>query len=89
MTQSFWKVWSREYLQNLQKRSKWQQSQDNIKTGDIVLIKNENMAPTYWPLARVIKTHPGSDGLIRVVTLRTGKSTYQRPIHKLVKLFEP
>ena len=88
MTQSFWKVWSREYLQNLQKRGKWQRAQTNVKPGDIVLLKNENMAPTNWPLARVIKTHPGSDGLIRVVTLCTGKSTYQRPIHKLVKLFE-
>ena len=59
MTQSFWKIWSREYLQHLQKRGKWQQSKDNLKTGDVVLIKSENMAPTYWLLVRVIKTHPG------------------------------
>ena len=31
MTQSFWKVWSREYLQYLQKRCKWQQSSNNIQ----------------------------------------------------------
>ena len=89
ITQSFWKLWSREYLQYLQKRTKWQQSKDNIQIGDIVLIKNENMAPTHWPLTRVAKTHPGSDGLIRVVTLKTSKSSYQRPIHKLVKFLIP
>ena len=54
-----------------------------------MLIKNENMTPTHWPLARVTEIYPGSDGLIRIVTLKTGNSTYQRPIHKLVKLLEP
>ena len=48
MTQSFWKIWSREYLQHLQKRFKWQQAKDNLQSGDVVLIKNENMTPTYW-----------------------------------------
>ena len=31
------------------------------------------MIPTQWPIARVVDTHQGRDGLVCVVTLKTKK----------------
>ena len=59
-----------------------------MSVGDIVLIKDTDLFVRSWPLARVIQTHPGDDGLVRVVTVKTEKGTYRRAIHKLVPLLE-
>ena len=83
---SFLKTWSHEYLQALQRRSKWNKIKENIKIGDIVLIKNELVPPSQWPLAKVVELHPGRDRFVRVVTVETAKATLKRPIVKLVKL---
>ncbi len=34
-------------------------------------------------MARVIKLHPGPDGNVRVVTVKTATATYKRPVVKL------
>lgn len=57
----------------------------------MVLMKEDNMVSTKWPLGRVIKVHPSGDGIVRSVTLRTtneaGKLTeLKRPILKLCLL---
>uniref|UniRef100_A0A1X7VKF3 DUF5641 domain-containing protein n=1 Tax=Amphimedon queenslandica TaxID=400682 RepID=A0A1X7VKF3_AMPQE len=82
----FWKRWSAEYLISLNRFNKWHSPSRNINVGDIVLLKEDNTLPSQWPLARIINTHPGNDGLVRVVTLKTSKGTYKRPITKLVVL---
>lgn len=83
MHQEFWKKWSAEYLSRLQQRPKWAQRQPNLKIGNLVLIKDEQLPPTRWALGRIIETHPGDDGLIRVVTLKTRGSIMKRPITKI------
>ena len=42
--------------------------------------------PTKRPLARIIKTYPGRDGIIRAVDIKTSKGLYRRPVHKLAIL---
>lgn len=81
-----WKPWSNEYLHQLQVRSKWQQSQDNLKEGSLVLVKDEYLPPGRWALGRVNEVHPGTDGRVRVVTLKTKKGSVKRPITKLAPL---
>ncbi|XP_041449671.1 uncharacterized protein LOC121404396 [Drosophila obscura] len=49
-----WKRWSEEYLTLLQQRAKWRTPQPSIQVNDIVCIKDENLPPLKWPLARVI-----------------------------------
>lgn len=39
-----------------------------------------------WPLARVIKTYPGENGIIRIVTVKTEKSEFKRNIKQLAQL---
>ena len=86
MRNSFWLRWKAEVFHHLQQRNRWCQRQPNLEVGDIVLIKDENSPPSQWPLARVIKVHPGPDHLVRVATLKTAVSEFQRPVAKLVRL---
>ncbi|KAI5732210.1 hypothetical protein M8J77_023385 [Diaphorina citri] len=84
--QSFWKRWSKEYLHTLIHRPKWTKKSVNVKIGDLVLITSENVPPLKWPLARVTAVHPGSDDIVRVVTLKTSGGTLTRSVNKLVVL---
>lgn len=86
MKSHFWERWSREYLHALNHRAKWRTDQPNVELGSVCLILNETTAPTKWPLARVIKLHPGDDGKVRVVTVKTASSEFTRPIAKIVLL---
>ena len=49
-------------------------------------IKYQDVFHHSWPLAVVTEVHPGLDGQIQTVTLRTYKGTYKRPVVKLVLL---
>lgn len=84
--QFFWSKWSKKYLQRQQSISKWHHPSNDIKVGSLVLLTDERFPPAKWPLARVLKLHPGKDGLTRVVTIKTAIAKCQRPIHKLAIL---
>lgn len=86
LSQIFWKRWSTEYLSSLQQRNKWRIEKDELKIGDLVLIKENNQPPTQWHMGRITQLHPGSDGLTRVVTLKTRDNYVKRPIVKLILL---
>ncbi|XP_060855378.1 uncharacterized protein LOC132933060 [Metopolophium dirhodum] len=86
MYQSFWKRWSNEYLTSIQSRNKWTHQQRNVKVGDLVLVQTPNQPPTHWKLGRIEEVHPGSDDIVRVVTVRTADSVVKRPVVKLAKL---
>ncbi|XP_043267646.1 uncharacterized protein [Venturia canescens] len=81
--QQIWQRWSSDYLQHGLATSKWRHPRNEIQVGSLVLITDERLPPSKWPLARVVSLHPGEDELTRVVTLRTESSTFKRPISKL------
>ena len=80
----FCKRWKDEYLKELYKRYKRKKPKRPVEVNDIVVIKQNNLPPNEWVLGRVTKTLPGSDGLPRVVVLRTSTGTLTRPITKVV-----
>lgn len=86
ISNQFWKRWSSEYLQQLQARSKWRSPDKNIKINDIVLVKEDNLPPGKWAMGRVQELHPGKDGHVRVVSLKTKNNIIKRPVIKLVPL---
>ncbi|KYN19393.1 hypothetical protein ALC57_08275 [Trachymyrmex cornetzi] len=45
-----------------------------------------SVPPNKWELPRIQQIHPGSDGLVRVVTIRTALSLLKQPITQLCKL---
>jgi len=85
MSQSFWRRWSTEYLPQLQGRNKWHTiPSHNIQVNDLALLKEDNIAVMKWKLVRVMAIHPGPDGHVRVVTVRTPSgSEFKRPVLKL------
>lgn len=85
-TEEFWQRWRDEYIATLQPRGKWKTKQENLKPGNLVLVKNDNSPPSAWELARIVAVHPDQQGLVRNVTLRRGKSEYQRSVQKLCPL---
>lgn len=65
---------------------RWKYPRADTRVGSVVLTADERFPPCMWPLARVTATHPGPDGLIRVVDLRTATVNLQRPMHKICLL---
>lgn len=86
LTENFWKIWQNDYLNTLQQRGKWRKIQTPVKMGQIVLIRKPDLPPCKWELGKITQCHAGSDGLIRVVTIKTATSEYQRPVVKLCLL---
>lgn len=85
MVHRFWHRWSREYLHQLQQRNKWVIPSRNVEIGDIVCIQDESLT-TKWRLGRVIDTHPGDDGHVRVATMQTSSGIVKRAIVKMCVL---
>ena len=86
MIQQFWNRWSKEYLTALQYRRKWLQPQCSLEVEDLLLIKSETTPPSQWPIGRVMTTHPGSDNLVRAVTIQTAYSEINRLVVKIILL---
>ncbi|KAK3102609.1 hypothetical protein FSP39_012632 [Pinctada imbricata] len=88
----FWKRWQSEYLQTLQCRRKWHNTQRNISNGDVVLLRDKDIPRNQWPMGVVIRVFPSKDEHVRKVELqvvREGKiATFVRPVHELVVLLE-
>ncbi|GFV87415.1 integrase catalytic domain-containing protein [Trichonephila clavipes] len=86
--QTIWKRWSLSYLNSLQQRKKWIVNKENLKLGDMVLIREENLPPCKWLLGRVVKIYMGKDKKVRVVDIKTGKvgKTWSVILLKLVTL---
>lgn len=82
----FWARWSSEYLNELQPRGKWYKEKLVIKPGMLVVLREENMAPQQWRLGRIVQIHPGSDNIVRVVTVRTSTGEVKRAIGKIAVL---
>lgn len=84
--QSFWKQWSSDYLQSLMQLPKWRQAQDNVQIGQLVIIVDDNLVPTYWSMARITQVHASKDGKVRNVSLRTQTGNLDRSVRKICVL---
>ncbi|XP_072400764.1 uncharacterized protein [Diabrotica undecimpunctata] len=60
--QHFWSRWSSEYLAGLQQGQKWLKNSNNLQTGQLVIIKEDNLPPSQWRLGRVKELFCGPDG---------------------------
>jgi len=84
--QQFWHQWSSDYLHDLQRRRRWHRTTPSLQPGDLVLLREDNTMPLHWPTAVITKTHPGKDGKVQVVTLRTPNGTFKCPTTKICPL---
>lgn len=86
--QHFWTRWSREYVPELQSRSKWRFQTDDLKENMLVIIKEDHLPPLKWSLGRIIKTYTGKDGVSRVADIRTSTGTVRRAFSKICPLLQ-
>ncbi|XP_055296037.1 uncharacterized protein LOC129565314 isoform X1 [Sitodiplosis mosellana] len=85
-TQAFWETWSNDCLHAMMNRPKWREAQQNLKQGQLVLIKNENLPPTYWAMGRIIEVNAARDDKVRSVKLQMQNGILERSIRKLCVL---
>ncbi|XP_058811185.1 uncharacterized protein LOC131676075 [Topomyia yanbarensis] len=83
--QKFWCHWRTEYLQELQKDTVMYQRNDSLLPGRMVIVVDEMQQPIRWPLARILTTSPGPDGMTRVLN----DPIITRPITKICLLSDP
>lgn len=86
MRQTFWTRWSTEYLNRLQNRPKWFRNSKNLDINTVVLVKDENLPPLKWQLARILELLPGKDNKARVARIRTKDGVFVRSITRLCPL---
>ncbi|XP_058128539.1 uncharacterized protein LOC131292818, partial [Anopheles ziemanni] len=67
-TQSFWDRWCNEYRKELNIAHRRQRKGYQLAEGDLIILKDDQLPPTRWPLARVLELHSGPDGISRVAT---------------------
>ena len=58
----------------------------SLTSREVVTIKGDEKNCAQWRLGIVDELFPGSDGVIRAIKLRAGKSYLQRPIQHLYRL---
>ncbi|XP_062541502.1 uncharacterized protein LOC134209540 [Armigeres subalbatus] len=84
--QHFWRRWKRDYLSQMQGRMKRWKPPVEVEIGKLVVIHDDNQPPLRWKMARIHQLHPGDDGVVRVVTLKTGNGFSKRPVEKICLL---
>ncbi|GFW89570.1 integrase catalytic domain-containing protein [Trichonephila clavipes] len=60
--QTLWKRWKNDYLNHLQQRNKWQFEKNNVAVGCLVLLKENDLPPCKWAMARILEVIYGTDG---------------------------
>ncbi|GFW48136.1 integrase catalytic domain-containing protein [Trichonephila clavipes] len=60
--QTIWKRWKNDYLNHLQQRNKWQFEKNNVAVGCLVLLKENDLPPCKWTMARIVEVIYGTDG---------------------------
>ncbi|XP_038216842.1 uncharacterized protein LOC119835861 [Zerene cesonia] len=87
--QHFWNRWSKEYVSEMQTRTKWHQHKGDLKENTLVLIKDDRLPPLKWSLGRIHATYPGKDGVARVADIRTADGIVRRAFTKICPLPSP
>ena len=80
---AFWECWVNEYVRNLPPFKGSCGSKGSIKVGSVVLVQGEGTNRLQWPLGVIQAIHPGRDGLVRCVEVKTAKGLFTRPIQRI------
>ncbi|GFV36985.1 integrase catalytic domain-containing protein [Trichonephila clavipes] len=66
--QTIWKRWKNDYLNHLQQRNKWQFEKNNVAVGCLVLLKENDLPPYKWTMARILEVIYGTDAAQEAVS---------------------
>lgn len=69
---------------------KWNVAHCNLKAGDLVLLKDDQVSRNEWPMTLVTAAFPSADGKVRKVELKTTNQdtprTFLRPLSQVILL---
>ena len=83
----FWGAWKRDYLLALGAHKFERKDSDvPLQVGQVVHLMEESLGKRKWCLARIVELHPGRDGRIRRVGLKTQKGIVMRHVTKIALL---
>ncbi len=81
----FWRNWSNSYIRTLQTRQKWRNIMNPVpKEGDVVMLKEKNLAKGQWRIARVREVLKDASGLERSVMVDLPDR--KRPVERHISL---
>jgi Pao retrotransposon peptidase/Family of unknown function (DUF5641) len=86
LSNNLWHRFITEILPELSPRQKWKQQFNNLEAGTLVLIIDPLLPRNVWKMGIVESVELSRDGFARSATIKTGNSTYSRPITKIIPL---
>ena len=84
--EQFWRVWRDDYVRNLPALVPNFKSRGGLRVGSVVMIHRDNVPRLQWPWGTVERLHPGKDGIVRSVDVRTCKGVYTCAVQRLHSL---
>ena len=75
----FWRRFIKEYIKSLNKQAKWFRDQRNFGVCNLVLIHQNNIPRSHWPLGRITKVFPSNNNFVWSVQLKLPNSLMIRP----------
>ena len=88
LVNQFWSRWLKEYVPSLVCLRKWTTESRNLVAGDLILLAEDGVSRSYWPLGRVVEVYPGPDGRVRSARIRVRGGIVHRPARKICVLEE-
>ena len=83
-----WKRWTREYLPQWNKRSKWSKEVvRDLKEGELVLLVDYPVKRCEYKLGRIIEIFTGKDGVVRSARVKMAHGELKRAVVKLAPVF--
>ncbi len=80
-----WARFCQEMMMNLQTQAKWFKIAPELNPGDVVIVLDKKKRGV-WPLAKVIRTEIGRDGLARQADVLLHGHTLRRAVNNLILL---
>ena len=76
--------WFKEYVPNLNRRSKWcMPSDQDLNTGDLVWLVEPTTPRRHYQLGHLVKLNNGNDAIARSAEVNTSTGNIVRPVVKL------
>ena len=83
----YWSRLLKEFVPELNRRTKWQQANAQLKEDDVVWLYKDFTPRGIWPIGRMVKAHVSRDGVKRSFDIKTNTGMVQRPAVRLCKVF--
>ena len=81
-----WKRWTREYLPQMNQRSKWSKEYvRNLKEGELLWLVDEYRCD--YKFGRIIEIFTGNDGVVRSARVKMAHGELNRPVVKLAPVY--